>query len=225
MRDGPFWFLLIETIGLLSFAINAMIVAYDKKLSTLAVFIVAAAAAFGGGTVRDLLLGPEAGPFFWVAHPFYVTLIFVASIAYATTDWFRKAIAKRIEAIKNVAEVTALASLAGIGTAKAYTILAQQVVPNWLGAVQLVLLSAFLGSATSAAGSVIRDVLLNELPATLKRKAGILEPLLVGSALIAIMLMLGTPKSWALLAGFVTSVGLRALFLWRQNKRETGAMK
>ena len=215
MRDGPFWFMVVETVGLLSFAINAMIVAREKDLSPFAIFIVSAAAAFGGGTVRDLLLGPQATPFFWVSYPLYVVLVFVCTMGYALTDWFREIIARRITAIRNVAEVTALASLAGIGTAKSYAILSAQIDPGWIGAIQLVLLSAFLGSATSAAGSVIRDVLLNELPATLKKGAGILEPLLIGSGLIAVLLMAGVAKPLALLAGFALTVALRAVLLWK----------
>lgn len=35
MRSGPEWFILLEAIGLLSFAMNAMIVTRSKGLSTL----------------------------------------------------------------------------------------------------------------------------------------------------------------------------------------------
>lgn len=215
MRDGLSWFVLIETIGLMSFAINAMIVAKQKDLSPIAIFIVASAASFGGGTLRDVLLGPQAMPFFWVAYPLYVVLVFAASMAYALTDTFRRIIARRITLIKDVLEVVAMASLAGIGTAKAFAILAPAAAPGWIGAAQLILLSALLGSATSAAGSVARDVLLDELPATFKRRAGILEPLVLGSALVAVLLMTGTAKPWALLAGFLVTVVLRGAVLWR----------
>jgi uncharacterized membrane protein YeiH len=223
MRDGELWFILIETIGLMSFAINAMIVAQQKDLSPFAVFIVACAAAFGGGTLRDILLGPAATPFFWVAYPLYVVLVFVATMAYVFADWFRSIIARRIDLIKNVLEIIALASLAGIGTAKAFTILAPGIERSWLGAAQLLLLSAFLGSATSAAGSVARDLLLNQFPSTFRRSAGILEPLIIGSSIIAVLLMAGVAKPWVLLIGFIVTVGLRSLTLWRPIPAPQGA--
>ncbi len=215
MRDGDLWFILLETIGLMSFAINAMIIAREKDLSPFAVFIVACAAAFGGGTLRDILLGPEATPFFWVAYPLYVVLVFVTTMAYVFTGWFRGIIARRIDLIKNLFEMVALASLAGIGTAKAFAILGPGTERSWLGAAQLLLLSAFLGSATSAAGSVARDILLNQFPSTLRRSAGILEPLIIGSSTVAVLLMAGAGKPWALLAGFVVTIVLRSLTLWR----------
>jgi len=211
MRDGPLWFILIETIGLMSFAINAMIAAREKDLSPFGVFIVAGAAALGGGTLRDILLGPAAAPFFWQANPLYVVLIFAIAMAYVFTDVFRDLIARRIVLIKDVLEVIALASLAGVGTAKAFAILGPATGKGWAGATQLLLLSAFLGSATSAAGSVARDLLIGQPPATLKRSAGILEPLITGSALVAVLLM----KAWALLAGFTLTIILRGIVLWR----------
>jgi uncharacterized membrane protein YeiH len=214
VRDGPFWFILVETIGLMSFAINAMIAADEKQLSPFAIFIVAAAAAFGGGTLRDVLLGPEAAPFFWQAHPNYVVIVFAMTMAYTLTGWFRSVIARRINVIKDVLEIVALASLAGVGTAKAFSILAPDTQPSWTGAGQLLLLSAFLGAATTAAGSVARDVMLNQLPSTFKRGAGILEPLVIGCGAIAILLMAGAAKPWALLAGFGLTIILRGLRLW-----------
>ncbi|MEE4315813.1 MAG: hypothetical protein V2I74_02410, partial [Erythrobacter sp.] len=160
-------------------------------------------------------LGPEATPFFWQAYPLYVVLVFAITMAYVFTDVFRDMIAKRITLFKDVLEVIALASLAGVGTAKAFAILGPGTEQSWTGAAQLLLLSAFLGSATTAAGSVARDLLIGQPPATLKKTAGILEPLIIGSALIAVLLMADVPKGWALLAGFVLTIGLRGIVLWR----------
>ena len=109
MRGGPGWFIFIETLGILSFAINAMIVAKGKGLSALGVFVCAFATALGGGTLRDILLGPGAQPFFWVAFPFYLVAIFGVSLAYARTDVLRRAIGRRDRVIKETAEAIAAA--------------------------------------------------------------------------------------------------------------------
>lgn len=55
MRPGPTLFILIETLGILSFAFSAMIVAKRKELSMLGIFVAAAATAFGG-IIRDVLV-------------------------------------------------------------------------------------------------------------------------------------------------------------------------
>ena len=168
MRAGPQWFILIETLGILSFAINAMIVAKAKNLSTLGVFTCAFATALGGGTLRDILLGPGAQPFFWVAFPFYVVAIFVLSVAYANLAVLRSAIARRDYIIKETAELVALASLGALGAAKAFNILSPAIAPGGWGFAQLLILCAFLGAASAAFGSIIRDILVNEMPGALK---------------------------------------------------------
>ncbi len=79
-----------------------------KNLSTLGIFICAFATALGGGTLRDIMLGPAAQPFFWVAFPFYIVAIFVVAVAYANLDLLRTAIARRDTLVKETAEAVAL---------------------------------------------------------------------------------------------------------------------
>jgi uncharacterized membrane protein YeiH len=167
MRPEPEWFIYFETLGILSFAINAMIVAHGKNLSTLGIFTCAFAAAFGGGTLRDILLGPSAQPFFWVAFPFYIVAVFALAVAYANLGFLREVIRRRDFVIKETAELVALASLGALGAAKAFNFLSPGSPPTVMGATQLVILCAFLGAVSSAC-SILRDVLLNEFPGALK---------------------------------------------------------
>jgi uncharacterized membrane protein YeiH len=210
MRPGPEWFIWIETIGILSFAINAMIVAQGKNLSTLGVFTCAFATALGGGTLRDLLLGPSAQPFFWIAFPFYIVAIFVMAVAYAKLGVVRTIIGKRDFVIKETAELLALASLGALGAAKAYTMLSPNMAGTPLGAVQLVIICAFLGAVSAAFGSILRDVLLNEFPGALRPGIWTLEALFIGSAALALLRLAGLPAPWALLAGFLIIIAIRA---------------
>lgn len=223
MRAGPQWFILIETLGILSFAINAMIVAKAKNLSTLGVFTCAFATALGGGTLRDILLGPGAQPFFWVAFPFYVVAIFVLSVAYSNLTALRGAIARRDYVIKETAELLALASLGALGAAKAFNILSPAIAADAWGATQLLILCAFLGAASAAFGGIIRDVLINELPGALKPGVGTLEALFIGCAVLAALRMADVPQPWALLAGFVVIIAIRLPILVAKRPRPTPA--
>lgn len=209
MRAGPYWFILIETLGILSFAINAMIVAKARNLSTFGVFTCAFAAALGGGTLRDILLGPQAQPFFWVAFPFYIVAIFALAVAYANLDLLRRAIGKRDYLIKETAELLALASLGALGAAKAFNLLSAGAAPGLLGGAHLMILCAFFGAVSAAFGSIIRDVLLNEFPSALKPGVWTLEALFAGSAVLAALRMMDLPQPWALLGGFLVIVGIR----------------
>ena len=203
MRSGPEWFIFIETIGIISFAINAMIVAWDRNLSTLGIFLCAAAAALGGGTLRDILLGPEAQPFFWVAHPFYIVAIFVLSVGYAHLGLIRRLIGKRVAVLKDAAETVAFASLGALGASMAYNILSVSTGEGALALAQLWILVAIFGAVSAAFGSIIRDGLINEFPAALRPGVGSLESLFIGSGVLAALRMADMPQAWALLAGFL----------------------
>lgn len=211
MRGGPEWFIWIETLGILSFAINAMIVARGKNLSTFGYFLCAVAAALGGGTLRDILLGSAAQPFFWVAFPFYIVAIFVLSIAYANLGFLQAAIARRDFIIKESAEAIALASLGALGTAKAFNLLGPVVASTALGQVQLWILCAFFGAVSAAFGSIIRDIIINEFPGALRPGVWVIEALFAGCGLLVLLRMLGVSAPWALLAGFLVTLLVR---LW-----------
>ncbi len=210
MRSGPEWFIWLETLGILSFAINAMIVAKAKNLSTLGVFTCAFATALGGGTLRDLLLGPPAQPFFWVAFPFYIVAIFVLAVAYANLGVIREIISRRDYIIKETAELIALASLGALGAAKTFNLLSPTMSDSTLGTAQLLIICAFLGAMSAAFGSVLRDVLLNEFPAVLRPGIWTLEALFIGSVALALLRLAGFTAPWALLVGFLVIIAIRA---------------
>jgi uncharacterized membrane protein YeiH len=209
MRAGLEWFVFLEAIGLLSFAINAMIVTRPKGLSTLGVFVAAAVTALGGGTLRDILLGPAALPFFWVAFPFYFVSIFAVAVVYANSETVRNLIAKRDFWVKEGTEALAFASLGSLGAAKTFTILSPGMGEGIWSVAHIWILCAFLGAMTVTFGGIIRDTLLNEFPATLKSGNGALESVFIGAGLVGLLLLLGVYQPWALLAGFVLTLALR----------------
>ena len=58
--------LLVELSATAAFALSGLMEAARKRLDAVGVCVVAFLAAFGGGTLRDLLL--DQRPFFWVRH-------------------------------------------------------------------------------------------------------------------------------------------------------------
>lgn len=69
----------VEVCATLAFAVSGIIEAARKRMDIVGVFAVAFIAAFGGGTLRDVLL--DKRPFFLVQHQEYVWLIFIVSLA------------------------------------------------------------------------------------------------------------------------------------------------
>lgn len=70
---------IIELIGIFSFAASGLIAGLRKKLDLVGVSIVAGVTAFGGGTLRDILL--DRRPFFWVEHSYWIWVIIGLTIA------------------------------------------------------------------------------------------------------------------------------------------------
>ncbi|HNN88730.1 MAG TPA: TRIC cation channel family protein, partial [Giesbergeria sp.] len=71
--------LLLEIAATAAFALSGIIAAARKRLDVVGVCVVSFVAAFGGGTLRDLLL--DQRPFFWVRHTEFVWGVLALSLA------------------------------------------------------------------------------------------------------------------------------------------------
>jgi len=56
----------IEIIATFAFALSGLIAGIKKRMDLVGLCIVSGVSAFGGGTLRDILL--DRRPFFWVSH-------------------------------------------------------------------------------------------------------------------------------------------------------------
>ena len=68
----------LELVAVLAAAFSGFAEARKKKMDVVGVFTVAFVTAFGGGTLRDLLL--DRRPFYWVEHYEYVIVILVLTL-------------------------------------------------------------------------------------------------------------------------------------------------
>ena len=71
----------VELVAVLAAALSGFAESQRKEMDVVGVFTVAFITAFGGGTLRDVLL--DRRPFFWVEHETYVLLIFALSLVAA----------------------------------------------------------------------------------------------------------------------------------------------
>ncbi|WP_061166855.1 trimeric intracellular cation channel family protein [Caballeronia hypogeia] len=69
---------IMEALAIFAYAFSGLIEARKRRLDAVGAFLVALVTAFGGGTVRDVLLSRR--PFYWVEHQDYVLFIFAMSI-------------------------------------------------------------------------------------------------------------------------------------------------
>lgn len=137
-----------EVIGTLAFALSGLIEAARKKLDIVGMAMVTFLAAFGGGTLRDILL--DRRPFFWVENQFWIWVV-LAMCALAL-------VFMRAKHIEPTERATAWPDAIGLGifTAGGTQIALQSGMPA--------LIAIIMGIITAVFGGVLRDVVVNEIP-------------------------------------------------------------
>jgi uncharacterized membrane protein YeiH len=127
-------------------AISGVLAARGKRVDLFGVVVLAVVTAFGGGTVRDLLLG--AYPIFWVADPKYLYNALLTAAVMFFLVRYRDLSGTGLL----VADAFSLALFSIVGAQKA------------LGYTDAPVVAAAMGVITGVAGGMLRDVLLIEIP-------------------------------------------------------------
>jgi uncharacterized membrane protein YeiH len=192
----------IEFVAVMAAAFSGFAEARTKKMDPVGVFTVAFVTAFGGGTLRDVLL--DRRPFFWVEHQAYVVLILVLTLI--ATPLLR--LAQRVvpPTLFVVADAIGLGFFSIAGTA----------VAHGLGSPPTV--AAMMGVVTGVFGGVLRDVILNEVPMVLRDGKPYALAALVGCVFYLLLMNAGTPASLATWIAAALIVAVR-LVAWRWNWR------
>ncbi|MDP2154173.1 MAG: trimeric intracellular cation channel family protein [Methylotenera sp.] len=138
----------IEICATSAFALSGLIAGARKKLDAFGVFVVTGVAAFGGGTLRDVLL--DRRPFFWVDHANWIWLmLFLCMLAML---FMRNKHIQLTERAILIPDALGLGLYAALGT----QIALQQQLP--------VIVCTLMGVMTAVFGGVLRDIFCNEIP-------------------------------------------------------------
>ncbi len=143
--------MVIDILGVISFAISGVLSSMKKKMDPFGIFIIAFVASVGGGTLRDILIG---FPVAWMRDLTYMYVIMGTSV-FAII--FRK---KLVYLRKSLF----LFDTVGIGL---YTVLG---IEKGLSADFPPIICIAIGTMTACFGGVIRDILCNEIPLLFRTK-------------------------------------------------------
>ncbi|CAJ0770026.1 MULTISPECIES: trimeric intracellular cation channel family protein [Ralstonia] len=142
----------VEILAVFSFAISGLAEAKRRRLDAVGAFIVAFLTAFGGGTLRDLLL--DRRPFYWIEHEQYLLALFVMSLF---ANWVIRLVSQLVsDRVLIVADAIGMGLFGVLGTQLA------------LDAGVPVFVSVMMGVITAAFGGLLRDVVCNEVPMLLR---------------------------------------------------------
>ncbi|MEJ6507562.1 MAG: trimeric intracellular cation channel family protein [Microbacteriaceae bacterium] len=192
----------LEGIGVLAFAASGLLAGATKRLDAVGVAVIAFLTAFGGGTLRDLLL--DRGPFFWVANEGWVWAVIVLAVV--------GPVVLRSRHIEPTAKAMQWPDAVGLGL---FAASGTQVALD-SGASALV--ATLMGVVTAVFGGMIRDILVNEIPWVVSSYQLYAVIAFAGGWLVWAFGALGLDPVMAVSIGALVTIALRILaivFNWR----------
>jgi uncharacterized membrane protein YeiH len=194
----PLVFRAIEVIAILIAAFSGFGEAQKKGMDIVGLYVVAFIAAFGGGTLRDILL--DRRPLFWVEHQEYALLVFALSfIAFPLMRFFKTIVS---DWMLNLADALGLGLFSVASTGLAMEM-------GYQGFASII-----MGVITGVFGGVLRDVICNEVPLILRDGKPYAVCSFTGCAAYVGMVTHGIATAVALWAAILIVVLLRVL-AWR----------
>lgn len=147
----PTFVQILDFIGTFAFAISGIRLASAKRFDWFGAYVVGLATAIGGGTIRDVLLDVTPG---WMTNPIYLVC---TGMALLWVIYFGKHLI-HLHNTFFIFDSIGLALFTVVGVGKSIAL----GYPFWVAII--------MGSITGAAGGVIRDVFINEIPLIFRKE-------------------------------------------------------
>jgi uncharacterized membrane protein YeiH len=188
---------LVEALAIVAFAISGLLEAARKRLDAVGICVVAGLTAFGGGTLRDVLL--DRRPFFWVEHAMWLWALLLLCIA--------AMFLLRARHFAPTERAMQWPDAAGLGL---FTAGGTQVALS-LGMPAIVAVT--MGMITAVFGGVLRDIVCNEIPSAFRDHRPYAICSFAGGWVLVGAQALQAPAWAGLLGAAVVAAGLRVLAL------------
>ncbi len=203
LQNVQFWGetlrLLVELSATAAFALSGVLEGARKRLDAVGVCVVGFLAAFGGGTLRDLLL--DQRPFFWVRH---VEMLWgVLALCVLAMLFLRARHFAPTERAMQWPDALGLGLFTATGVHQALLL------------DMPALVAVLMGLITGVFGGVLRDVVCNQIPTAFHDHRPYAVCAFAGGWLYVGLWQIGAPGWLALLACVAVTAGLRGLALWR----------
>jgi uncharacterized membrane protein YeiH len=192
----------IEAAAILAFAVSGLLEAARKKLDAVGVCMVVGLSAFGGGTLRDILI--DRRPFFWVEHSLWLWVLLslsVLAIFFLQTRHFAPT-----ERAMQWPDAIGLGLFTAGGTQLA------------IAASMPAIVAVLMGMITAVFGGVLRDIVCNEIPQVFRDHRPYAVCSFAGGWVVVAADLVGLAGWVGLLTGALLATVLRALALvfdWR----------
>jgi len=189
--------LMIEVLATLAFGLSGLLEAARKKLDAVGVVVVAGLAAFGGGTIRDILL--DRRPFFWMEHAAW--LWGLLGLCLLAMFFMRARHFELTERAMLWPDAIGLGLFSASGTQIALSMQMPAIV------------CVIMGVVTAVFGGVLRDIVCNEIPRAFKDHSPYAVCAFIGTWVIVIAPQLGVGEDLSMVLSAVLVTLLRTLTL------------
>ena len=201
----------LEIIGVFSFSVSGAIMAIDKENDFLGVLFLALVTSFGGGILRDIFIGNTPPLFFKAYIPIIISTLAATAVFVLAAVFKRQYVRneKTLEAINNYFDAVGLSVF--VITGAQICIEAGQTNP---------FLIISMGMLSGAGGSMIRDIIMNEVPLLLQRRV-YLTAAIAGAGTYCLLLFFNVNKLVAVPVSAAMIVIIRVLatvFEWNIPK-------
>jgi uncharacterized membrane protein YeiH len=183
----------VEATANVAFALSGLLAGVRKRLDVVGLCVVMGLAAFGGGTLRDVLL--DRRPFFWVAHPGWLWILIALSAA--AIFLLRASQFEFTERAIQWPDALGLGLFAATGTQLAL----EQALPT--------IVAVLMGVVSATFGGIARDVVCNDIPTALRDRRPYAVCAFAGGWVYVLGVQLQLAPGLALLLAALTATGLR----------------
>ncbi|MFA6168110.1 MAG: trimeric intracellular cation channel family protein [Gemmatimonadaceae bacterium] len=198
MLKGVSPVLVFEVIAVVLAALSAMITAAKKNLDFVGTYALAVVTAFGGGTIRDVLL--DRRPFFWVSRWEYLIIIFALCIPFVYSKRVHD-FSRRLVARGEFVDALGLGFFSVVGVTMALELRLPSAV------------AVLMGVVTATGGGIMRDMLVNEIPVVFRHGTTLYTTSAFAGAVVFILLeKIHSPL--AVIASVTVAVGSRLYSVW-----------
>ncbi|MFW2177409.1 MULTISPECIES: trimeric intracellular cation channel family protein [unclassified Moraxella] len=189
----------VEVIGTVAFAMSGIFAGLQKRMDVFGIAVLGFLSAFGGGTLRDILL--DKRPFFWVQNELILWLVFgLCGLAVFINGVRRYRIT---DGAIQFADALGLGLFVASGVQA--SLLAQMPMA----------VAVIMGIITGVFGGVMRDIACNEMPTVFFDYRPYAMCALVGGWVYALLAVYTSLVPWLVLViSATTTTGLRLMAMW-----------
>lgn len=189
----------VEILAVLAFALSGIASALRAGMDIVGVCLVAGVTAFGGGTLRDLLL--DRRPFFWIEQEHMVWMVIGLCLIAAFV--LRRSHAEVTERSIQIPDAIGLGLFAALG---AQIALAGGASP---------MIAILMGVFSSTLGGVLRDILCNVVPKALSDHQPYILLAALGGGIVVGLDAFGWPAWISLLIALTVTTIARVAAIYR----------